>query len=191
MTGRPRDPEIEKRLLGAAWELLTNGSYAELTLARVAVHAGAHRSDVYRRWPTKSRLVADAVAAHVPPISEVDTGALSSDLRAYVSDLAASWNASWMNGVVGWLAELGDDSEAESSFRTFGLRRGHVLRLSLQRAHERGEISELPDPQLIRSLLEGPLMHSRLIARRPPSADFLDALADTAHRIITSMAVAR
>ena len=88
MPGRPRDPELERRLLAAAWDLLTEDSYAALTLAQVAVRAGAHRSDVYRRWPTKTRLVADTLAAHLPPVSEADTGSLLSDIRVYVDDLA-------------------------------------------------------------------------------------------------------
>ncbi|MFD5226871.1 TetR/AcrR family transcriptional regulator [Microbacterium sp. NPDC058342] len=191
MAGRPRDPELERRLLAATWELMTEGSYAELTLARVAVRAGAHRSDVYRRWPTKSRLVADALAVHVPPISDIDTGSLRSDLRVYLDDLTRSWSAPWMDSVVGWLAELADDADAETTFRELGLRRGRSLRRSLEKAVERGEIPELPDAQLISGLLEGPLMHSRLVAGRVPSAEFLDAVADAAHRIVTSMAAVR
>lgn len=191
MPGRPRDPGLEQRLLAAAWSMLTEGNYSDLTLAQVAARAGAHRSDVYRRWPTKSRLVADALAAHVPPISDVDTGSLYDDIRTHLDDLATSWSAPWMDSLVGWLAELIDDADAEEAFRAMSLRRGHSLRLSLERAHERGEIAELPDAQLISGLLEGPLMHSRLIGRRPPTSEFLDAVAGAAHRVIISMAAAR
>ncbi|MFD5215997.1 TetR/AcrR family transcriptional regulator [Microbacterium sp. NPDC058345] len=191
MAGRPRDPDLEQRLLAATWDLMTEGGYAELTLARVAARAGAHRSDVYRRWSTKSRLVADALNAHVQPMSEVDTGSLRSDLRVYLDDLTRSWSAPWMDSVVGWLSELVDDAEAETTFREMGLRRGRALRLSLDRAAERGEIAALPDAQLISGLLEGPLMHSRIVARRPPSAELLDAVADAAYRVITSMAATR
>jgi AcrR family transcriptional regulator len=191
MAGRPRDPELEQRLLAATWNLLTEGTYAELTLARVAAHAGAHRSDVYRRWSTKSLLVADALAAHVPPISDVDTGSLRADLRVYLDDLAQSWSAPWMDSLVGWLAELAEDVDAETIFRDLGLRRGRSLRNSLQRALERGEITDLPDARLIAALLEGPLMHSRMVARRAPSAEFLDAVADATYRVVTSLAATR
>jgi AcrR family transcriptional regulator len=162
-----------------------------LTLARVAAHAGAHRSDVYRRWSTKSLLVADALAAHVPPISDVDTGSLRADLRVYLDDLAQSWSAPWMDSLVGWLAELAEDVDAETVFRDLGLRRGRSLRNSLQRALERGEITDLPDVRLIAALLEGPLMHSRMVARRAPSAEFLDAVADATYRVVTSLAATR
>lgn len=191
MSGRPRDPELEQRLLAAAWSILTEESYAALTLAQVAVRAGAHRSDVYRRWPNKIRLVADAVTAHVPPVSEADTGSLLSDFRAYVDDLARSWSAPWMDSLVGWLSDLADDAEAEAAFRAMGLRRGSSLRSSLERAVERGEIPPEPDGELISAFLEGPLMHMRMVRRHPPTGDFLDAVASAAHRIATAPAAVR
>lgn len=191
MSGRPRDPELEKRLLAAAWSILTEESYAALTLAQVAVRAGAHRSDVYRRWPNKIRLVADAVEAHVPPVSDANTGSLLSDIRVHVDDLARSWTAPWMDSLVGWLADLADDAEAEATFRTMGLRRGRALQRSLERAVERGEIPELPGYELVSSLIEGPLAHCRIIGRRVPSAEFLDTVASSAYRVITAPATAR
>jgi AcrR family transcriptional regulator len=191
MPGRPRDRDLERRLLAAAWGILTEDSYAALTLTQVAVRAGAHRSDVYRRWPTKIRLVADTLAAHLPPVSDVDTGSLLSDIRVYVDDLARSWSAPWMDSLVGWLADLSEDTDAEAAFRTMSLNRGRSLRSSLDRAVERGEIAELPDPQLVSGLIEGPLMHCRIIGRRPPSADFLDAVASSAYRIIVAPVAAR
>ena len=54
MSGRPRDPGLEQRLLSAAWTLLTENGYDALNLTKVAAQAGAHRSDVYRRWPNKA-----------------------------------------------------------------------------------------------------------------------------------------
>lgn len=191
MSGRPRDPDLESRLLAAAWGILVEESYAALTLAQVAVRAGAHRSDVYRRWPNKVRLVADALNAHLPPVSEVDTGSLLSDLRVYVDDLARSWSAPWMDSVVGWLSDLADDAEAEAAFRAMGLRRGNSLRSSLDRAVERGEIPPAPDGDLISALLEGPLMHTRMVRRHPPTAEFLDAVASAAYRIATAPAAVR
>jgi AcrR family transcriptional regulator len=74
VTGRPRDPELEQRLLAAAWQLVTSEGYDALTLTKVATEAKAHRTDVYRRWGSKALLVADAMAAHLPPVPAVDTG---------------------------------------------------------------------------------------------------------------------
>ena len=82
MPGRPRDPELDTRLLAAAWSLLTTEGYDALSLTKVAARAQAHRTDVYRRWGSKAQLVADVLAEHLPPVSPVDTGALAGDIRS-------------------------------------------------------------------------------------------------------------
>lgn len=191
MSGRPRDPDLEKRLLSAAWSLLTRQGYDALKLTQVAAEANAHRTDVYRRWSSKARLVTDALAEHLPPVSEVDTGSLRSDLRAFVDDLAASWSSSWIDGLVGLLADLRTDSEADTAFREMGERRGQPLRNAIARAEQRGEIGEVPDLFLVGDLLEGPLMHRRMFGRRPLTPDYLEAVARSAHGLLTGMAVAR
>lgn len=191
MAGRPRNPGLEQRLLSAAWTLLTESGYAALTLTQVATLAGAHRSDVYRRWPNKVRLVADTLDAHLPPVTQVDTGSLQTDMRVYVDDLARSWSAPWIDSAVGWLADLQHDPDAELAFRSTGLRRGRQLRDALERAVERGEIDSLPDLHLLGGLLEGPLMHSRLVNRRPLTPEFLDAVALSAYHLVLSSTTKR
>ncbi|TAL14077.1 MAG: TetR/AcrR family transcriptional regulator [Frankiales bacterium] len=185
MPGRPRDPELDTRLLAAAWSLLTTDGYDALSLTKVAARAQAHRTDVYRRWASKAQLVADVLAVHLPPVSPVDTGALDSDLRRYLDDLAASWSSSWIDGLVGFLGDLRDDPDAELAFRLLGERRGQVMSAALERAVERGELAELPDLSLAGDLMEGPLMHRRLIGRQPLTPDYLDGLAAAAHRLLS------
>lgn len=190
MSGRPRDGDLEQRLLSATWELLSSGGYEALTVAKVAVDAGAHRSDAYRRWPNKVRLATAAIAAHLPPVSDVDTGSLRSDLRAYVDDLAQSWSSPWIDGLVGVLADLRHDAEADRDFRAMGERRGQQLRRALARALERGEIARMPDPFLVGDLLEGPLMHRRLFGGRQLGPDYLDEVTLSAYQLLTGVEVA-
>lgn len=184
VSGRPRDPDLEQRLLSAAWSLLTSRGYDALTLSQVATQAKAHRTDIYRRWKTKPHLAADALAEHLPPVSEFDTGSLQSDLRAFVDDLAASWSSPWIDGLVGLVADLRDDAEAAAAFREMGERRGQPMVNAIERALERGEIDELPDLPLLGDLLEGPLMHRRMFGRRPLTPDYLEAVVLSAHRLL-------
>jgi AcrR family transcriptional regulator len=189
VSGRPRDPELDRRLLAAAWSLLTSEGYDALTLTKVAARAEAHRTDAYRRWSTKAQLVTDALAAHLPPVTEFDTGTLRGDLRAYVDDLAAAWSSPWMDGLVAMLGELRDDPAAELAFRLLAESRGRPMRAALARAVDRGEIDALPALDLAGDLLEGPLMHRRMIGRQPLDPDYLDALVATAHRLLIGAAV--
>ncbi|MGB3301874.1 TetR/AcrR family transcriptional regulator [Gordonia sp. (in: high G+C Gram-positive bacteria)] len=59
--GRPRDDRIDRAVLDATIELLTEGSYADLTLTAVAARAGTSVPAVRRRWPSKLHLVHQAV----------------------------------------------------------------------------------------------------------------------------------
>jgi AcrR family transcriptional regulator len=186
MTGRPRDPELEGRLLLAAWELLKSDGYDALSMTKVAARADAHRTDVYRRWSTKAQLVTDVLAEHLPPVVEVDTGSLAGDVRAYIGDLATSWSSDWVDGLMGLTGDLRNDPDAELAWRNLASKRGAVMRRSLQRAVDRGELPGLPDLVVAGDLFEGPLMHRRMIGRQPLTPDYLDAVADVAVRILTT-----
>lgn len=168
---------------------MTSSGYDALTLTRVAAQAQAHRTDVYRRWSSKAQLVTDVLAEHLPPVSAFDTGTLLGDIRAYLNDLAVSWSSPWIDGLVGLLADLRSDPDAELAFRMLAERRGHPMRAALARAAERGEIGEVPELELAGDLFEGPLMHRRMIGRRPLTPEYLDAVAVTTHRLLTGAGV--
>lgn len=189
MPGRPRDPGLEKRLLDAAWSLLLSGGYDALALTKVASQAQAHRTDVYRRWSSKAQLVVDALAGHLPPVTDPDTGALRSDLVAIVHDFAESWSSSWIDGLMGLIADLQHDPDAEFAFRKMAEGRGEPLRDAITRAARRGEIGDLPDLSLVGDLIEGPLMHRRMVGRQPLTPEYLDTVAALAHRLLTGMTV--
>lgn len=191
MGGRPRDPDLEKRLLSAAWSLLTSEGYDTLTLSQAAARAKAHRTDVYRRWPTKAQLVTAALAEFLPPISDTDTGTLYDDLRAALDDLAAAWSSAWADGMAGLLADLRRDPDAYVAFRTMSSRRSQPLLNAVSRAVQRGEIREVTDLALLGGLLEGPLMHRRLFRGGPFTPDDLDAVAQSAYRLLTGTLVLR
>jgi len=179
-----RDAELEGRLLSAAWDIVTTSGYASLSFAKVAARAGAHRSDIYRRWTTKAQLVAAAMAEHLPPVPEFDTGSLRGDLRAYLGALWQSWSSEWIDASLGLLADL--DPDAERAFRTVSLQRAQPLRDAIVRAVRRGELVDMPEPAMLGDLLEGPLMHRRLIGRQIMTLDELDTLADIVHGLMTA-----
>ena len=60
--GRPRKQETSQRILAAAYELLTELSYAEVSYEKIAERANVTRPTIYRRWAAKEILITDAVA---------------------------------------------------------------------------------------------------------------------------------
>jgi len=61
--GRPRDVEIDARVLEVARRHLARHGYEALSIATVAQEAGTTRQAVYRRWPTKADLATASIAA--------------------------------------------------------------------------------------------------------------------------------
>src|SRR5580658_8453688 len=62
-------------VLDAAVELLAEASYDDLSMENIAARAGVHKTTVYRRWPTKADLVADAIRARSQAVVPLpDTG---------------------------------------------------------------------------------------------------------------------
>lgn len=61
--GRPRDAEIDGRVLEATRRHLAQHGYEAMSVAAVAQDAGTTRQALYRRWPTKADLATAAIAA--------------------------------------------------------------------------------------------------------------------------------
>src|SRR4051812_45426951 len=59
--GRRRDATIDTRVLEVANRHLSERGFDALSLTQIAEEAGTTRQAVYRRWPTKRSLVADAI----------------------------------------------------------------------------------------------------------------------------------
>src|ERR1700737_4041794 len=70
--GRPRAEDRTPAILEAAKELMGEVGYDRLRIQDVADRAGAGLATLYRRWPTKQALVADAIRHHaerfLPPV---------------------------------------------------------------------------------------------------------------------------
>src|SRR3954452_9261807 len=91
--GRSRklDGEREQAILRAAFDLLGETGYQGLRVDAVAARARASQATLYRHWPTKAGLVADAVLDCKATVEDSpDTGNLRADLVAWSGAIAAS-----------------------------------------------------------------------------------------------------
>ncbi|HVR38947.1 MAG TPA: helix-turn-helix domain-containing protein [Thermoanaerobaculia bacterium] len=60
--GRPRREGADEEILAVALQMLRESGHRALTVDAVAERAGVAKTTVYRRWPTKSALIAAAIA---------------------------------------------------------------------------------------------------------------------------------
>lgn len=88
-TGRRRDEERTEAILEAAADLLLEVGFDRIRTQDVAERAGAGKGAIYRRWPTKEALLAEAIRnmpAGVAPESDDPVA----DLRTLVGDRCRS-----------------------------------------------------------------------------------------------------
>ena len=90
---RPRQSDIDDRLLDATRRLLAEVGYEALTMDAVAAEAGVGKPALYRRHPTRAHLVfaATVEASALPDMP--DTGGLRSDLVFALQMLVGSLEA--------------------------------------------------------------------------------------------------
>lgn len=92
--GRPRRRSERARLaiLRAANELLHENGLDQFSIEGVAARAGVGKQTIYRWWPNRAALAADALLDRddLVPTSPNDTGDAIADLRDWAGDLAVA-----------------------------------------------------------------------------------------------------
>ena len=78
--GRPRDTQIDAAVLEATLTTLDDSGYGRFTLEEVARRAGTTKPAIYRRWPTRQRLVLAALGQRLGEERAPDTGCTLCDL---------------------------------------------------------------------------------------------------------------
>jgi AcrR family transcriptional regulator len=78
--GRPRDPDVDRRLVRAAVAHYAELGWAGFSLDAVARRACVGKAALYRRWTGKEELLVAALTAGVPAVVDADTGSLRGDL---------------------------------------------------------------------------------------------------------------
>lgn len=84
---RRRGAALERAILQAAVDELSESGYASFTMDRVAARAGTSKNVIYRRWPSRASLSVAAYRHTLPidPEDTPDTGDLRSDALALLN----------------------------------------------------------------------------------------------------------
>jgi AcrR family transcriptional regulator len=178
--GRPRDEAREQAILEAAVELLTEVGYDAMSIEAVAVRARSSKATIYRRWPGKAELVADAIRRRTEPVLEAlpDTGSLRGDLLMLAERMFAG-----IEGADGGLmCGLAVAVRADAEFGRLLAAHTHENKLRtvavvVARAEARGEIPPGADPNLILQVAPGVALFHQMNGERL-DATFAEYLVD-------------
>jgi AcrR family transcriptional regulator len=142
--GRKRDLSRNGPILQAALTVLSEIGYERMTTDMVAARARTSKATLYRRWPSKADLVAEAVESlsDGPELVVPDTGSLAGDLAAMVRAQADHSDEQKLRIMSGLLSILPHDAElAKVVQRRIVQPRTAAVRIVLERAQARGEIA--------------------------------------------------
>lgn len=160
---RPRiEGERESEILDATIAMLLDSGYDRLTMDAVAGRARASKATLYRRWESKASLVVDALirSKRSMAVPDVDSGELRKDLLAAHCGPTGKVDPDHARAMAAVLTALHTDEEFAREFRTrFLAPRLETSRRIFARAHERGELAEGVDLDLIAPALAGVLLH--------------------------------
>jgi len=176
--GRPRSEEARQAILRSTLQFLQSRGFSELTIEAVASHAGVGKATVYRWWPNKAALVADAFAESVvPELHFPDTGSLIGDMSRQMQQVVRIFRSRRGRIVAALLGGGQGDRSLLQAFRDRFLRpRRQEAYATLQRAIARGELPKSVDQDLLLDALYGPIYMRFLIRHDSLNGDFVQHL---------------
>lgn len=180
---RPRRPggrsaRVRAAVLEATLAELAGGSYEDLRIEDVAARAGVNKTTVYRRWPTKADLVADAALANSSRAVPVpDTGTLQGDLQALARSVAANIGGGPGRRTTRNLVAVACAAdEVAERMAAFWSERLALTKVVVERAIARGEVDPDVDPHVVIETLVGTLYVRLLLTGEAVDHDVADAV---------------
>lgn len=163
--GRPRDPDLERRVHDAVLEVYWETGWAGFTLDAVARRARVGRAALYRRWETKGALLVDALEARSPLPVPVDTGSVRGDLTELARQLLDGYTGT--GGLVTLRAALEARVHPDLLARlaeSLNTSRLLTARQIVRRAVARGELPAGTPTTLLLELVTGAVLSHVLFA---------------------------
>jgi AcrR family transcriptional regulator len=156
--------------LDAVAAIITENEVGGLTIEAVAQQAGVARTTVYRRWPTRSALIADLLVSRASvEIPAPDTGTLEDDLTALTTAAAAALGGP--NLAILRAAVSTSDDDVAGAFGVYWGERTRIVATIIERAVRRGDAPAGTDPGLVLQAAAGPLWLAALSRATSPPTD--------------------
>ncbi len=178
--GRPRSEQARLAILRSTLKLLGKNGFSDLTIEDVAAHAEVGKATVYRWWPNKAALIADAFASSTTrKLRFPDTGSVCTDMSQQMRQLVKIFRGRRGRIVSAILGGGQSDGDLIAAFRErFLLPRRLEAYATLRRGIRRGELRPDIDMDLLLDSLYGPIYMRFLIRHDKLTPDFIDRLCD-------------
>ena len=176
--GRPRSEKARLAILQTTLKLLSETGFADFTIEEVAERAQVGKATVYRWWPDKGALIADAFASSITSrLHFPDTGSVYTDMSRQMRQLIKVFRSRGGRIVSAILAAGQSDKNLIAAFRDrFLWPRRREAYATLERGVRRGELRKNVDLDLILDSLYGPIYMRFLIQHDRLTPEFVNRL---------------
>jgi AcrR family transcriptional regulator len=159
--GRPRDPDVDRKIAQAALDLFGDAGWAGFAMEAVARRAGVGKASLYLRWSSKEALLTDALSLRMARVTDVDTGTLRGDLIELAMQMLDLYAGPASRAALRLSLEADAISGVAEHYKD--MERSQVLaaRAIVRRGIERGELArDTPVTLLLDTLAGGAMMHA-------------------------------
>jgi len=173
--GRPRSERARRAILQATAELMMSTGYDALTIDAIADRASVGRQTIYRWWPGKASIVAEAALEGVlQPFRAPAPGIELEDVvHVLVAQLRVPENAALVRALTA--AAAGDPDDANALYDR-GTRAAHAaLTDAVRRSQDDGRISQHLDADAMADAIIGSVLY-RILARVAIPDDYAERL---------------
>lgn len=159
--GRPRDPGVDRRIARAALDVFGDAGWAGFAMEAVARRAGVGKASLYLRWSSKEALLADALTAGLPKVSDVDTGTLHGDLVELATQMLDVYAGPSSRAALRLNLEASSIPGIAEHYDAMRTAQIQAARAIVRRGIDRGELpSGVSITLLLDTLVGGAMMHA-------------------------------
>jgi TetR/AcrR family transcriptional regulator, regulator of autoinduction and epiphytic fitness len=183
---QPSDPRVEhsrRVICSAALKEFAETGYSGFRMEAVAARAGVGRSTVYRHWPNKAALIADALETlntQPDPARDLVEGNARQRVELILNHLAEALGDSALSACVPALVHAAETEPAVRAFHhAYSARRRQRLTDTIAAGVEAREFPAHVDPDAASVALAGAMFYLRLMTADAPDAEFIARLVDT------------
>ena len=179
MGSRRRGKVLEAAIFEVVLQELAETGYVNFSIERAAARAGTSKPVIYRRWPTRARLVYAALRANRPVVSfeAPDTGTVRGDIMVILHRVSEMVDELSPEVIFGLIAELLHESES-SLFAEVHERNAKIMMEILTRGVGRGEIAAEKLTPRLAALPFDLVRYQLVVLQQPLSAQDIEEIID-------------
>ena len=158
-----RTEKNRQAVAAAVLDLIGEGKL-DFEIQEVVARSGVHRTTIFRRWPDRGALIAEALADHVSSLTVEFTGDWKEDLRRTAYAMRDFLNDP-VELAMNRMMAITDNQDFHEQMMLNWLPILETFRQPIQNAKQRGELHPDVDADTIISLLLSPILNSIIFSR--------------------------